>query len=399
MTYDEFIQNILNSRERFQKELHPEKYYERHHIIPRKIGGTNFKDNLVDLTLEEHFIAHKLLALEHPDDINYTYPYYFMSHVKGRGQEIATPEEYAEAKELLLKTSKTLFKKGHIPWHKGKTKETDDRLKLIGLKNKEHMTGYKQSEECCEKHTKQMLRIWEERKEEGFDGWGDKVYEKVSDKTKEAMKRPEIKAKVDAANLAKKGLKWFNNGKIRIHAKECPEGFVPGMGDFDGYKNKGGRPIKYKGEKIMINMKVYKDREDVKFPTKAHSSDAGFDLYAPEDIELIPGQKDFAIIDTHIHFDIPVGYVGMIKSKSGLNTKLHIASEGVIDALYTGSVVVKLTLNSQVQQEKHIKKGEKITQIVFMPVPVIHLEEVDALEKFDSYNSERGNNGFGSSGK
>ena len=150
----------------------------------------------------------------------------------------------------------------------------------------------------------------------------------------------------------------------------------------------------------MINMKVYKDIEDVKLPTKANSSDAGFDLYSPIDFKFTKDGPDYVTINTHIHFDIPDGYVGFLKSKSGLNVYKHIASDGVIDAGYTGSVVVKLTRNSKlIDKEVEFKKGDKITQIVFLPVPKITLEEVDSLDKFDSKDSSRGDNGFGSSGR
>ena len=65
MTYDEFIQNILNTRGRFACG---EEYHERHHITPRCMNGDNSKDNLIDLYAREHFIAHKLLAEENPQN-------------------------------------------------------------------------------------------------------------------------------------------------------------------------------------------------------------------------------------------------------------------------------------------------------------------------------------------
>ena len=66
MNYKTFIENILNTRGRFACG---EEYHERHHIIPKSCGGTNDKNNLIDLFAKEHFIAHKLLALENPDNI------------------------------------------------------------------------------------------------------------------------------------------------------------------------------------------------------------------------------------------------------------------------------------------------------------------------------------------
>lgn len=61
MTYKEFIDNILEERGRFSCG---EEYHERHHILPKRKGGTDNKENLIDLFAKEHFIAHKLLAEE-----------------------------------------------------------------------------------------------------------------------------------------------------------------------------------------------------------------------------------------------------------------------------------------------------------------------------------------------
>jgi dUTP pyrophosphatase len=128
-------------------------------------------------------------------------------------------------------------------------------------------------------------------------------------------------------------------------------------------------------------------------PQKAHTTDAGFDIRTPEEVVVEP--RSSAIIDTGVHMEIPEGYVGMLKSKSGLNVKSGILSEGVVDAGYVGSIVVKLYNNSD--KPKYFEKGDKITQIVIMPIPFIELEEVDNLGEFEA--SERGADGFGSSGR
>jgi len=127
-------------------------------------------------------------------------------------------------------------------------------------------------------------------------------------------------------------------------------------------------------------------------PTRAHEFDAGFDLYTPYAIDILPHQS--VVIDTGVHMQIPDNYVGFLKSKSGLNVKYGITSEGVIDAGYTGSIVVKLYNNSDILYE--FNAGDKITQIVILPVqtPFCDLIEVDSLEE-----TSRGENGFGSSGR
>lgn len=104
-TYDEFIQNILNTRGRFACG---EEYHERHHIIPRCMGGTNEKDNLIDLYAREHFEAHKLLALENPENNKLVYVWSCMAFAKRDCQERyeLTPEEYEDAKVAISRTSK-----------------------------------------------------------------------------------------------------------------------------------------------------------------------------------------------------------------------------------------------------------------------------------------------------
>lgn len=130
-------------------------------------------------------------------------------------------------------------------------------------------------------------------------------------------------------------------------------------------------------------------------PEKAHDTDAGFDLRAPYDFE-VPEMEIYtagsATIDTGVHIQLPKGTVGMIKSKSGLNVKHSLIAEGVIDVGFTGSIVVKIyNLSSK---PYHFKKGDKITQLVIMPIVENELEQVDSLE-----DTERGNGGFGSTGK
>lgn len=139
---------------------------------------------------------------------------------------------------------------------------------------------------------------------------------------------------------------------------------------------------------MKISVKVKLD-ENALLPTKAHKEDAGFDLYSPMECEVKAGES--VIVDTGVHMVIPKGYVGFLKSKSGLNVKHGIISEGVIDAGYTGSIVTKLYNRGT---ETHtFAKGSKLTQIVILPIPGVELETVDTLEE-----TERGTNGFGSSG-
>ena len=127
-----------------------------------------------------------------------------------------------------------------------------------------------------------------------------------------------------------------------------------------------------------------------KMPTRAFPTDAGLDLYARE--TQIVSAKESAIFDTGVHIELPPNTVGMIKSKSGLNVKHGLTSEGVIDVGYTGSIVVKLYNHSG--HDYKVNAGDKISQLVIMPILTPELELVDSLE-----DTERGTGGFGSTGK
>lgn len=138
-----------------------------------------------------------------------------------------------------------------------------------------------------------------------------------------------------------------------------------------------------------MKMKVVLDPWAI-LPTRAHQADAGLDLYSPE--EFILYNDDSYTIDTGVHVQIPEGYVGMVKSKSGLNVKYGIQSEGVIDSGYTGSICVKLYNHGKCAVR--IEKGQKISQLVLLPIITPELEVVDSLEQ-----TQRGTGGFGSTGK
>lgn len=126
-----------------------------------------------------------------------------------------------------------------------------------------------------------------------------------------------------------------------------------------------------------------------KMPTRAHETDAGLDLYAREAFE-IPAMGS-ASHDTGVHLAIPEGYVGDVKSKSGLMVKHDITTDGTVDCGYTGAIRVKLFNHSM--KAFQVEAGQKIAQIVIKKIITPELELVDDLEA-----TERGSNGFGSSG-
>lgn len=125
-------------------------------------------------------------------------------------------------------------------------------------------------------------------------------------------------------------------------------------------------------------------------PERAHEDDAGYDLRTPRP-DFIPARGS-AVIDTGVHIKIPKGYAGMICSKSGLNIKKGIISDGLIDPGYTGSIRVKLYNLSD--NGYAVEVGDKISQIVFVPIAEPKLIVTDSLG-----DTERGDAGFGSTGR
>nr|DAI33990.1 MAG TPA: dUTPase [Caudoviricetes sp.] len=125
-------------------------------------------------------------------------------------------------------------------------------------------------------------------------------------------------------------------------------------------------------------------------PTRAHEFDAGLDLYSADDVYIYPISSE--LFDTGVHIQLPKNTVGFLKSKSGLNVKYGITSEGVIDVGYTGSIMVKLYNHSD--KPYRVRKGDKISQLVILPCLLPELEVVDSLE-----DTERGTGGFGSTGR
>ena len=140
-------------------------------------------------------------------------------------------------------------------------------------------------------------------------------------------------------------------------------------------------------------MKIKVKLDDGAFaPESAHTADAGYDLRTPNPVHIRGG--GYAIIDTGVHVQIPEGYVGFLKSKSGLNVKCHLTGEGVIDSGYTGSIVTKLYCHDKDSLGHYFERGDKIIQLVLLPIFKPELELVDSLEE-----TERGDGGFGSTGR
>lgn len=126
-------------------------------------------------------------------------------------------------------------------------------------------------------------------------------------------------------------------------------------------------------------------------PERAHDTDAGLDLRTRHPWSIAPGRR--AKFDTGVHIQLPKGMYGKIESKSGLNVNQGVVScGGVIDEGYTGSIAVELyNLGEKIVM---FDKGDKIAQLVIMPYATPKLELTEQLDE-----SERGANGFGSTGR
>lgn len=136
-------------------------------------------------------------------------------------------------------------------------------------------------------------------------------------------------------------------------------------------------------------MKIKLD-EGAYMPTRAHETDAGLDVRSP--VRRIVWSRSREVIDTGVHVEIPKGYAGLLRSKSGLMCNHGILSDGTVDAGYSGSIAVCLINTSD--ELYTVEAGDKISQLVVVPCRLDPVELVDEIASGD-----RGENGFGSTGK
>jgi dUTP pyrophosphatase len=143
-----------------------------------------------------------------------------------------------------------------------------------------------------------------------------------------------------------------------------------------------------------IILKVKKLDASLPDPAYARAGDAGIDLYSKIDIILAPLSR--ALVPTGIAVSIPHGYAGFVQPRSGLAAKHGIGivnSPGLIDSGYRGEVCVIL-INTDREANYHIKKGDRICQLVIKKVEYVDIKIVNELD-----DTERGGGGFGSTEK
>lgn len=141
----------------------------------------------------------------------------------------------------------------------------------------------------------------------------------------------------------------------------------------------------------MIDKIYTRVEEGGYLPTRAHSDDAGIDLYTPESFTLNHGES--RVVDLKVAFAIPKNYCGIIKSRSGLNIKCNLQiQDGVIDSSYRGNVMTRITNNGETYD---FAKGDRICQMVIVPCLLCECVQV---ERLNDGETDRGTNGFGSTG-
>ncbi len=144
-------------------------------------------------------------------------------------------------------------------------------------------------------------------------------------------------------------------------------------------------------EPVHVELKRLDKQAQV--PVYAYDGDAGVDLRSVEHLVLQPGER--AMVPTGIAIGLPYGYAGFVMPRSGLAAKHGISvvnTPGLIDSNYRGELKVIL-INHDLSEPFEINIGDRIAQLVIMPVPTVNFEEVEILSE-----TVRGAAGFGSSG-
>jgi dUTP diphosphatase len=143
----------------------------------------------------------------------------------------------------------------------------------------------------------------------------------------------------------------------------------------------------------MEDLRFTKLTADATLPTRAHDNDAGLDLYSAEKAMIVPGAR--VSVGTGLAVGIPEGLAGLVLPRSGLAIKSGVTlvnSPGLIDPGYRGEVRI-LMINTDRTMDFHVKPGDRIAQLLLVPIATASPMQADALEE-----TTRGAGGFGSTG-
>ncbi|GII62657.1 deoxyuridine 5'-triphosphate nucleotidohydrolase [Sphaerisporangium krabiense] len=144
----------------------------------------------------------------------------------------------------------------------------------------------------------------------------------------------------------------------------------------------------------MIEVLIQRLDPELPIPAYAHPGDAGADLYAAEDVELLPGER--AKVRTGVAIALPDGYAAFVHPRSGLAARFGVTlvnAPGTVDAGYRGEIHVTM-LNTDTKDAFHVRRGDRIAQLVVQRVEKAAFHEVERLP-----GSARGAGGFGSTGR
>ena len=300
MTYEEFINDILETRGRFACG---DEYHERHHIVPRCMGGTNDEDNLIDLFAKEHFEAHRLLALENPENDKLTYAWWIMAHTNKSNQrdyEI-TAEEYEEARIIVSQKISTM--------NKGRFAGEKNYFYGIHWCGQEHpMYGRKHTEESKKKISESLKgRMAGENNPNYGKSMGEEQKKKISES---------LKGKMAGENNPMYGVHRYGEKSPmygKLHSDESKKKMRNSkLGKYDGRNNPNAKIIcQYDLDMKFIKLWEYKKQasEQLQINTSAismccfevHKTAGGFIwryLYdqAKKDGTIIPGAITLGLI-------------------------------------------------------------------------------------------------------
>ena len=128
---------------------------------------------------------------------------------------------------------------------------------------------------------------------------------------------------------------------------------------------------------------------DTLLPKKGHKNDAGYDLFLASRLILEP--MEIKPVSTGVSIEIPEGYVGIVTARSSISLQGILIHTGIIDSGYRGEI--KIITQNLTSKQKVFRRNDRIAQLLIMPLGDIELYKVDRLS-----DSDRGTNGFGSTG-
>ncbi|GAA2203985.1 dUTP diphosphatase [Nonomuraea monospora] len=133
---------------------------------------------------------------------------------------------------------------------------------------------------------------------------------------------------------------------------------------------------------------------ELPIPSYAHPGDAGADLYAAGDVELLPGER--AVVGTGVAIALPDGYAAFVHPRSGLAARHGVTlvnAPGTVDAGYRGEIKVTV-INTDLKEPFRLRRGDRVAQLVIQRVERVAFTVAERLPE-----SVRGANGFGSTGR